>query len=120
LRWFTFDKYAGAERLFFVFTRDALPLIPTEDDLINYCKQDANRCPIKPETDVWVKIQAELSAPVQVAKSERYGKAQTSAEVDAGTRGLGLSKEDPEPTLVMMRASTDASVLVAMLELVHK
>ena len=120
LRWFTFDKYAGAERLFFVFTRDPLPLIPTEDDLINYCKQDANRCPIKPEADFWVKIQTELSAPVQIARSERYGKAQTSAEVNAGTRGLGLSKEDPEPSLVMMKASTDANVLVAMLELVHK
>jgi hypothetical protein len=120
LRWFTFDKNAGAERLFFVFTRDPLPLIPTEDDLINYCKQDENRCPIKPETQLWVKIQTELSAPVQVAKSDRYGKAQTSAEIDASTRGLGLSKEDPEPSLVMMRASTDANVLVAMLELIHK
>lgn len=120
LRWFTFDKYAGAERLFFVFTRDPLPLIPTEDDLINYCKQGDNKCPIKPQTELWVKIQTELSAPVQVAKSERYGKAQTSVELDASTRGLGLSKEDPEPSLVMMRASTDANILVAMLELVHK
>ncbi len=120
LRWFTFDKYAGAERLFFVFTRDPLPLIPTEDDLINYCKQGENRCPIKPETEVWVKIQAELGAPVQVAKSDRYGKAQTTVEIDATTRGIGLSKEDPEPSLVMMRASTDANVLVAMLELIHK
>jgi Domain of unknown function (DUF4384) len=120
LRWFTFDRYAGAERLFFVFTRDPLPLIPTEDDLINYCKQNENKCPIKPEAEVWVKIQTELSAPVQVAKSERYGKAQTSAEIDASTRGLGLSKEDPAPSVVMMRASTDANVLVAMLELIHK
>jgi uncharacterized protein DUF4384 len=120
LRWFTFDKYAGAERLFFVFTRDPLPLVPTEDDLINYCKKDESKCPIKPETELWVKIQTELSAPVQVARSERYGKAQTSVEHDASTRGLGLSKEDPEPSLVMMRASTDASILVAMLELIHK
>jgi hypothetical protein len=120
LRWFTFDKYAGSERLYFVFTRDPLPLIPTEDDLINYCKQDANRCPIKPESELWVKIQTELSSPVKVAKSERYGKAQTAAEVDSGSRGLGLSKEDPEPSLVMMRASTNANVLVAMLELIHK
>ena len=67
-----------------------------------------------------MKIQAELNAPVQVARSERYGKAQTAAETDAGTRGLGLSKEDPEPSLVMMRASTDADVLVAMFELIHK
>lgn len=120
LRWLTFDKYAGAERLFFVFARDPLPLVPTEDNLINYCKQDENKCPIKPETDLWLKIQTELSAPVQVAKSERYGKAQTAIEHDATTRGLGLSKDDPEPSLVMMRASTDASILVAMLELIHK
>lgn len=120
LRWFTFDKYAGSERLYFVFTRDPLPLIPTEDDLINYCKEDASRCPIKPESELWIKIQAELNAPVQVSKSDRYGKAQTSNEVDAGTRGLGLSKDDPEPSLVMMRASTDANVLVAMIDLVHK
>lgn len=120
LRWFTFDNDAGAERLFFVFTREPLPLIPTEDDLINYCKQNEKKCPLKPETEMWVKIQTELSAPVQIAKSDRYGKAQTSVEVDATTRGLGLSKEDPEPSLVMMRASTDANVLVAMLELIHK
>ncbi|MBA3568362.1 MAG: DUF4384 domain-containing protein [Pyrinomonadaceae bacterium] len=120
LRWFTFDKYAGAERLFFVFTRDPLPLVPIEDDLINYCKRDKNKCPIKPETELWVKIQTELSAPVQVAKSERYGKAQTAIEQDASTRGLGLSKDDPEPSLVMMRVSTDANILVAMLELIHK
>ncbi len=120
LRWFTFDKYEGTERLFFVFAREPLPLVPTEDDLVNYCKQNANKCPIKPETELWVKIQTELSAPVRVAKSERYGKAQTSVEVDASTRGLGLSKEDPEPSLVMMKASTDASILVAVLELWHK
>lgn len=120
LRWFTFDKYAGAERLFFVFTREPLPLIPTEDALINYCRQNEGKCPLRPEGEMWVKIQTELSAPVQVAKSERYGKAQTSAEIDASTRGLGLSKEDPEPSLVMMKASTDSSVLVAMLELIHK
>lgn len=120
LRWFTFDQNAGAERLYFVFTRDPLPFIPTEDDLINYCKQDEKKCPIKPEAEFWLKVQKELSAPVQIAKSERYGKAQTLTEHDASTRGIGLSKEDPEPSLVMMRASTDASILVAMLELVHK
>jgi hypothetical protein len=120
LRWFTFDKSAGAERLFFVFTRNPLPLVPIEDDLINYCKQGQDKCPIKPEADLWMKIQTELSAPVQTAKSQRYGKTLTTGEQDASTRGIGLSKEDPEPSLVMMRASTDANLLVAMLELVHK
>ncbi|CAN5625215.1 MAG: DUF4384 domain-containing protein [Pyrinomonadaceae bacterium] len=120
LRWFTFDNYEGAERLFFVFTRELLPFVPTEEDLVNYCKQGEGKCPIKPESELWMKIQTELSAPVRVAKSERYGKAQTTIEQDASTRGLGLSKEDPEPSVVMMKASTEANILVAMLELVHK
>ncbi len=120
LRWFTFDKNEGSERLFFVFTREPLPLVPTEDDLITYCKQGEGKCPIKPETEMWAQIQKELNAPVQIAKSERHGKAQTATEQDATTRGLGLSKNDPEPSMVMMRASTDASILVAVLELLHK
>ncbi|CAN5682702.1 hypothetical protein BH18ACI4_BH18ACI4_19050 [soil metagenome] len=120
LRWFTFDKNEGSERLFFVFTREPLPFVPIEDDLVNYCKQGEGKCPLKPQSELWVKIQIELSAPVQVAKSERYGKAQTTIEQDASTRGLGLSKADPEPSMVMMKASTAANILVAMLELIHK
>ena len=120
LRWLTFDKYAGAERLFFVFTREPLPLVPLEDDLINYCKQNEGKCPLRPTDDLWSQIQREMSVPLQVAKAERFGKAQTAVEHQASTRGIGLSKDDPEPSVVMMTVSANTAILVAMLELVHK
>ncbi|HZI88018.1 MAG TPA: DUF4384 domain-containing protein [Pyrinomonadaceae bacterium] len=120
LRWFAFDRNEGYERLYFVFTREPLPFIPIEDDLVNYCKQGEGRCPIKPEVQVWAKIQTEQTAPVKVAKSDKYGKTQTVIEQDATSRGIGLSTADPEPSVVMMKASTEANILVAMLELSHK
>ena len=66
------------------------------------------------------KIQTEQNAPVKVVKSDKYGKTQTAIEQDATSRGIGLSTADPEPSVVMMKASTEANILVAMLELSHK
>lgn len=120
LRWLTFDKYPGTERLFFVFTREPLPSVPTEDELISFCRDNEKNCPIQPAPDLWAKIQTELSGPVQIAKAGNYGRSQTAGEQEASTRGLGLSKDDPEPSMVMMAASTNTNMLVAMLELVHK
>jgi hypothetical protein len=120
LRWLTFDKYPGAERLFFVFTRDPLPAVPTEDELISYCRVNEKQCPLQPAAELWAQIQTELSAPMQVAKTGTYGQSQTAGEQAASTRGLGLSKDDPEPSVVMMAASANSRMLVAMLELIHK
>src|SRR6266511_1282107 len=36
LRWFSFDEQPGAERLFFVFTREPLPAVPIDDALLNF------------------------------------------------------------------------------------
>ncbi|MDQ6651675.1 MAG: DUF4384 domain-containing protein [Acidobacteriota bacterium] len=120
LRWLTFDEHAGAEKLYFVFTREALASVPIEDDLISYCRATGAKCPWHPATEVWARIQKELNAPVQIAKVEGLGKAQTSAEHRAATRGIGLNRDDPEPSLVMLTASTSKKMLVATLELIHK
>ena len=120
LRWLTFDKNPGAERLFFVFTREPLPSIPTEDELISFCRNNEKNCPLQPAPDLWAKIQAEMKEPVQIAKANSYGKSETDDERAASTRGLGLSKDDPEPSMVMMATSTNTNMLVALLELVHK
>ena len=120
LRWLSFDKNPGAERLFFVFTREPLASIPIEDELINFCRDNAQSCPYQPSEEVWTKIQTEKGGPVKIAKSKTYGKSQTRGEQEATTRGLGLSKEDPEPSMVMMAASPNTQMLVAMLELIHK
>ena len=119
LRWFAFDQVAGTERLFFVFTREPLSGIPIDDDLIALCKDSKDRCPVKPSSEVWAVVQKEMQAPLKTDKAQQFGSAQTTTEQQATARGLGLSKEDPPPSLVMMASST-RSTLVATLDLIHK
>jgi hypothetical protein len=119
LRWFAFDEVAGTEHLFFVFRREPLNGVPLEDELIAFCRESKERCPIKPNAELWEAVQKELQEPLKTDKAQRYGRAQTAGEQQATTRGLGLSKDDPEPSLVMM-ASSQRPTLVATLDLVHK
>jgi len=120
LRWFTFDQSSGAEKLYFVFTREPLSAVPIEDDLITYCRENNGKCPFKPATDVWAQIKKELDEPVKVAKAERFGNSQTMPEHQAATRGIGLNRDDPEPSLIMLTASTSKNMLVATMDLIHK
>ncbi len=117
LRWFAFDEVAGTEHLFFVFTREPLKGIPLEDDLITFCRD--SKCPIQPNDDVWAAVQKEMQEPFKTDKTQQYGKAETTNEKTATTRGLGLAKDDPQPSLVMM-ASSPRPTLVATLDLIHK
>jgi hypothetical protein len=119
LRWLTFDQYPGAEKLYFVFTREPLAATPIEDDLINYCRENNGKCPWHPGAEVWAQIQSELNGPVQVAKATARGGVQTSAEHRAATRGIGLNRDDPEPSLIMLTASTNKNILVAAVDLIH-
>jgi hypothetical protein len=119
LRWFAFDDVAGTERLFFVFTREPLKGLPLEDELITFCRNSKENCPIKPGPDVWAAIQKELQEPLKKDRAQGSGTAETTAEKEAKTRGLGLAKDDPQPSLVMM-ASSRRPTLVATLDLIHK
>jgi hypothetical protein len=118
LRWFAFDQVAGTERLFFVFTREPLNGIPIDDDLIASCKESKERC-MRPSSEVWEVVQKHTQEPLKTDKTQQFGSAQTSTEEQAASRGIGLSKEDPPPSLVMM-ASSPRSTLVATLDLIHK
>src|SRR6185369_9470408 len=119
LRWFAFDETAGTERLFFVFTREPLSGVPIDDDLIALCKESKEKCPVRPSTEVWAVVQKQMQEPLMTDKTKQFGEAQTATEAQARSRGLGLSKEDPPPSLVMM-ASSSRSTLVATLDLIHK
>jgi len=115
LRWFAFDETAGTERLFFVFTREPLRGIPIDDELIAFCREAKERCPVKPGSDVWAAVQKEMQEPLKTDKTQQYGKSETTNE----QRGLGLAKDDPQPSVVMM-ASSPRPTLVATLDLIHK
>ncbi len=119
LKWFRFDAQAGVERLYFVFTREPLGGIPLEDELISFCREQNSNCPMKPTVALWDQIRKDTT-PVKGAKSEVFGTVETSNEHQATTRGIGLSKEDPEPSLVMMTASSGTNILVTTLDLTHK
>lgn len=119
LRWFAFDEVAGSEQLFFVFTREPLKGIPLEDELIGFCQNSKDKCPIRPSTEAWQALQAQMQEPLKTDKTQAYGKTETPVEQQATTRGLGLAKDDPQPSLVMM-ASTARSTLITALELIHR
>jgi hypothetical protein len=120
LRWFRFDDVAGSERLFFVFTSEPLAGVPIEDDLIAYCSAVKKPCSWKPSSETWAQVQRELSTPLKTAKSQKYGKAQTPSEHLASSRGIGLSQQDPEPSLIMMAVGSGSRSLVTSLDLIHK
>ena len=118
-RWFVFDEIPGNERLFFVLTREPLNNVPIEDELIAFCANSSGSCPWRPSSEVWELIQKQMQEPLTTDKNARYGRAQTEPEQNAATRGIGLAKDDPEPSLIMM-ASSKSPMLVATLDLVHK
>lgn len=119
LRWLTFDEHAGAEKLYFVFTREPLKGAPIEDDLISFCRDNANKCPWHPSSELWAELQKELSESRQTSKAAGLGSSQTSSERSAATRGIGLNRDDPEPSLIMLNATSSKPILVTALELVH-
>lgn len=119
LRWLVFDEYPGNERLFFVMTREPLKNVPIEDELISFCNTASANCPWRPSTEIWDLISKEMQQPLTKDTNGKYGRAQTAPEQQAATRGLGLAKDDPEPSLIMM-ASSKSPILVATLDLVHK
>ena len=117
LRWFAFDENTGTEKVIFVFTREPLKDVPTEDDLIAFCRN--NQCPWQAAGGVWDMVQAQMQEPLKSDRAKTFGAAQTPAEQTATTRGLGLAKNDPQPSLIMMASSTKPT-LVAHLDLIHK
>lgn len=119
LRWFTFDERAGTERLYFVFSPEPLKEIPIEEDLLKFCGEKKNGCLWRPDSELWTGLQKEMDAPSRSDNSKKFGKAQTGPEQEATTRGIGLAKEDAEPTMVIMKAA-DGPLLVTALQLTHK
>jgi Domain of unknown function (DUF4384) len=120
LRWFTFYGDPGTERLYVVVTREPLPLVPTGEDLISFCQNNKDRCPWHPLDEVWKQVQDGTRASVKVVTSKSFGQTETDKEKDATTRGLGLDQTAPEPAVIRMNASTNAPILVTVLDLIHK
>jgi hypothetical protein len=120
LRWFTFYGNAGTERLYVLVTREPLESVPTGNDLVNFCAANKDKCPWHPSPEVWTRVQDATKAEVRIVTSKTFGQPQTEKEKTATTRGLGLDQSAPQPSVIRMNASTNAPLLVTVLDLVHK
>ena len=120
LRWFTFYGNAGIERLYVVVSREPLPGVPTGDRLVTFCAANKDKCPWRPLSEVWTQLQNATRADVKVVSAKSFGQPLSDQEQVATTRGLGLDQTAPEPSVIRMNASTNAPVLVAVLDLIHK
>lgn len=118
--WFVFDNNPATERLYVVVTRKPLPSVPIGADLVKFCADNKDKCPWRPLSEVWAQLQDATKAQVRVVSSKTYGQPETEKEKNATTRGLGLDQSAPQPAVIRMTATTNAQVLVTVLELIHK
>jgi hypothetical protein len=115
-----FDNNPATERLYVVVTRKPLPSVPIGADLVKFCSDNKDKCPWRPFSEIWAQLQDASKAQVRVVTSKTYGQSETEKEKAATTRGLGLDQSAPQPAVIRMTATTNASVLVTVLDLIHK
>ena len=120
LRWFEFFGDPGIERIFIVVTREPLTGVPIGDELVAFCGVHKDKCPWQAPADLWQQIEKGTTAPVKVAMIQNFGQAQTEREKVAMTRGLGLDKSMPQPSVIRVNVSSNEPLLVTVLDLVHK
>jgi hypothetical protein len=120
LRWFEFYGQPGGDRIYIVLTREPLKSVPTSDELVALCGLNKDKCPWQPSAEIWEPIQTATKAQVKVATIKNFGQAQTEREKIATTRGLGLDKNAPPPSVIRINALSTEPLLVTVLDLVHK
>lgn len=120
LRWFEFYGDPGTDRIFIVVTREPLTGVPTAEELVAFCGLNKDKCPWQAPSDVWQQVEKLTTAQVKVATTQNFGQAQTEREKVAMTRGLGLDKAMPQPSVIRISASSNEPMLVTVLDLVHK
>ena len=121
MRWFVFKDPPAAERLYIVLTRQPLAGAPAGEDLANFCFDKQNVCPWRPASAMWTELRAaEEREQVAVSRVKDEGRAQTSDERVATSRGLGLGAGAPSPSVIRMTASSNSKMLVTAIDLIHK
>lgn len=120
-RWFIFKDPPADERLYVILTRQPLAGVPTGGVLADFCLSTENVCPWRPATAVWTEIKAaQEREQVAVSRVKDEGRAQTSDERAATSRGLGLVTSAPQPSIIRMTASAKSKMLVTAIDLIHK
>jgi hypothetical protein len=121
LRWFVFNDAPASERVYVVVARRPLEGVPAGEELVKLCAESEQACGWKPTGEQWALLKtANARDEIAVSQLKDEGRAQTNAEREAATRGLGLRADAPLPSVIYMIASSNANVLVAMVDLIHR
>jgi hypothetical protein len=121
LRWFVFNDTPATERVYVVVSREPLADVPAGEALVRLCAESDQACAWKPTPQQWAGLKtANARDQIAVSQLKDEGRAQTTAEHEAATRGLGLSTDAPLPSVIYMIASSNANVLVTTVDLIHK
>jgi hypothetical protein len=118
-QWFTFDNKPATENLYIIVTREPLPDTPIGAELAKFCTPDFKTCTVPVSETAWAKVEEGLKENVIVSKSKTYNQLQTANESKAIERGLGLTADDPEPSIVRMAAVSKSKTLVTAISLIH-
>jgi hypothetical protein len=121
LRWFVFNDTPATERVYILVSRQPLEGVLADKSLVEYCAGKDQTCAWKPTSDQWMTLKGVNSRDViAVSRARDAGLAQTAAEREAASRGLGLAASAPQPTVIHMASSADANVLITTVDLIHK
>lgn len=119
LRWFVFDDRPAVERLYIIVSRRPLEGVPAGEELVALCAE-AN-CAWSPKPEHWAALKrANEREQIATSQVRDDGRMQTATEREAATRGIGLASDAPLPSVIHMVTSSNAAILVATLDLVHK
>jgi hypothetical protein len=121
LRWFVFNDAPASERVYVVVARRPLEGVPAGEELVRLCAESGQACAWKPTGEQWAALKtANARDQIAFSRLKDEGRAQTSAEREAATRGLGLRADAPLPSVIYIIASSNANVLVATVDLIHR
>lgn len=122
LRWLSFDDRPATERVYFIVSRKPLEGVPAGEALVRWCgESSSDACAWSPKSAQWDEIKKKINrGQVATSRAADEGRAETPAEHEAATRGLGLSADAPLPSVIYMITTADAEILVATVDLIHR
>src|SRR5262245_23932605 len=119
-RWFHFNQTVAIERFYLFVTRERLPDVLAEEQLVAYCRDNPEACPWRPSAVQWKQLLANADTAARVSQSRKFGQAQTPVERDHVRRDVGLPPGAPSPAKIKMNVSPRAEILMMNVDLIHK
>lgn len=122
LRWLSFDERPATERVYFIVARKPLEGVPAGEALVKWCAEiSSEACAWSPQAGQWDGIKKWANREqVATRRAADEGRAETPAEHEAATRGLGLPADAPLPSGIYRITSVNADGLVATGDLIHR